>query len=173
MDLAGLWRIHIKHKDGKQTLEQIWIFTIIDIGSNWIKIHPITTKQSANIAQIFSNKWLCQYQRPQEVNYDTGGEFCSFEFQELLQSYGIHQKPTTVKNPHANSFVERIHLTIGDHLRGIKFVHKEEWYRELHSILQSIAWAIRMTLHTTVTNYSSAQLVFSKDMIMQMHINVD
>ena len=110
--------------------------------------------------------------RPQEVIYDTGGEFSGFKFQELLHSYGIRQKPTTVKNPQANSFVKRIHLTIGDHLRGIEFVHEEEWYRELHSILQSIAWTIRTTIHT-VTNYSPAQLVFSKDMIMQMHINVD
>ena len=43
---------------------------------------------------------------------------------------------------------------------------------ELYSILRSIAWAIRTTIHT-VTNYSPAQLVFNKDMIMQMQINVD
>ena len=104
--------------------------------------------------------------------YDTGGEFTGLEFRDLLQSYGIRQKPPTVKNPQANSFVERIHLTIGDHLRGNKFVHKEEWRGELHAILQSIAWTIRTTIHT-VTNYSPAQLVFSKDMIVQMHINVD
>ena len=63
-------------------------------------------------------------------------------------------------------------MTVGDHLREIKFVNKEEWHRELHSILQSIAWAIRTTIHA-VTNYSYAQLIFSKIMIIQMHINVD
>ena len=71
--------------------------------------------QSAKIAQIFDNKWLCWYPRPCKVTYNTGGELSAFEFQELLQSYGIAQKPTTVKNPQANSFVERIHFTIGDH----------------------------------------------------------
>ena len=53
------WKIHLKHNDGKQTLEQIWIFTILDVGSNWIEIHPISNKQSANIAQIFNYDWLC------------------------------------------------------------------------------------------------------------------
>ena len=98
--------------------------------------------------------------------------FTGFEFQELLQSYGITPKPTTIKNPQANSFVERIHLTLGDHLRGLSFKQKEPWQQQLHATLQSIAWAIRSTI-STITDYSPAQLVFNKDMIMQMHINID
>jgi hypothetical protein len=38
------------------------------------------------------------------------------EFQELLISYDIKSKPTTVKNPTAQSLVERLHLTLGDQL---------------------------------------------------------
>ena len=139
VDLAGPWKILLEHEEGKQAQSQIWISTILDIGSNWIKMHPITNKQSPNIAQIFNNEWLCQYPRPIEVTYDTRGKFSGIDFQERLQSYGIVQKPTTIKNPQANGFVKRIHLTIGDHLRGIKFMQKEEWHAELYAILQSIA----------------------------------
>ena len=116
MDLAGPWKICLQHEDSKQTMNQIWILTIIDVGSNWIEIYPITNIRSVNIAQIFDNKWLCHYLRPLAVTCDTVGEFSGFEFQELLQIYGIAQKLTTVQNPQANSFVERIYLTIRDHL---------------------------------------------------------
>ena len=34
------------------------------------------------------------------------------EFQELLLSYGIKPKPTTVKNPQANTIVEHIFGTL-------------------------------------------------------------
>ena len=94
VDLAGLWKNHPEHKDGKQTLNQIYMLTTLYIWSNWIKIHPITNKQSANIVQIFDNKWLCWYLRPQEVTNNTEGELSGFEFQELPQSYEIIQKPT-------------------------------------------------------------------------------
>ena len=70
VDLAGPWKILLEHEEGKQAQSQIWISTILDIGSNWIKMHPITNKQSPNIAQIFNNEWLCQYPRPIEITYD-------------------------------------------------------------------------------------------------------
>jgi hypothetical protein len=40
------------------------------------------------------------------------------EFQELLISYGIESKPTKMKNPTAQSLVERLHLTMGDQLQA-------------------------------------------------------
>jgi transposase InsO family protein len=50
------------------------------------------------------------------VGYDNGKEFIGDEFQELLVSYDITPKPTTVKNPTAQAIVERLHLTLGDQL---------------------------------------------------------
>ncbi|KAL7480366.1 hypothetical protein ACHAW6_006060 [Cyclotella cf. meneghiniana] len=38
------------------------------------------------------------------------------EFQELLLSYDITPKPTTIKNPTAQVLVEQLHLTLGNHL---------------------------------------------------------
>ena len=42
-----------------------------------------------------------------------GTEFIGEEFQELLTSYNIKSKPTTVKNPMAQALVECLHLTLG------------------------------------------------------------
>jgi len=39
------------------------------------------------------------------------------EFQLLLQSYGIKDVATTVKNPQANAVVEQLHQTMANILR--------------------------------------------------------
>ena len=58
---------------------------------------------------------MCRYPRSRIVVFDNGNEF-TLEFHELLRSYGIQAKATSVKNPQSNAIVERIHLTIGDSL---------------------------------------------------------
>ena len=89
----------------------------------------------------------------------------------MLASYGITPKPTTVKNPRANTVVERMHLTAGDMLRTMTF-EGENWELILHKTLQSVSWAIRSTLHSTI-GHSPGQLVFSHDMIMQNKVFID
>ena len=170
INLAGPWKVFIQ-LDHRQIAKQKWIFTILDSCANWIEYHSITNKKSTNIAKIFDNKWLCCYLQPHFVIFDTGGEFTGFEFQKLLQSYRIQAKPTLIKNPQLNSF-KRIQLSLADHLQGKIFQGEEPWEQQLHSTLQSIAWAIRSTIHS-IANHSPAQLDFNKNMIVQMLINID
>ena len=73
--------------------------------------------------------------RPRVVTYDTGSEFTSFEFQELLQSNGIETNPTIIKHAQSNSFVAMVHLTIGGHLRGIEFASEEPWKQQICATL--------------------------------------
>ena len=82
--------------------------------------------------------------------------------------------PTTVKNPTANSVVERVHLTMGDMLRTKSFQANDTWtwHDEIDSILQSIAWAIHSTINASIKR-SPGQLVFSRDMIMPLNINTN
>ena len=56
--------------------------------------------------------------------------FTGREFQELLDSYGIKAIPITVKNPRANSHVERMHLTMGD-ISRTKVFEGDDWEFEL------------------------------------------
>ena len=71
-----------------------------------------------HISKKFNIHWLSRYPRPNRVIYDNGGKFTGSEFQELLNSFGITGIPNTVKNPQANDFAERVHLTMGDMLRN-------------------------------------------------------
>jgi hypothetical protein len=38
-------------------------------------------------------------------------------FEYLCDSYGIKRKPITIKNPHANAILERVHQVLGQMLR--------------------------------------------------------
>ena len=58
----------------------------------------VIDKTSAQISKLFNKQWLCHYPRAKYVIYDNGSEF-KLQFQSVCESYGIKQKPTTLKNP--------------------------------------------------------------------------
>ena len=114
-DLFGPW----KYKDIDSIEREIKAVSFIDVATRWPELHDYGDKSSENIALIFDREWLNRYPRPRRVVYDNGTEFTS-EWKEMLQSFGIEGKATTIKNPQANAFVERIHLIIADYIRAIK-----------------------------------------------------
>ena len=97
VDLAGPYTIKTKNKTLKLTL-----LTCIDLATRWIEIVRVHEKTAENVALLFDRHWLCQYPRPSKVIHDAGSEFSS-EFGELLESLGIEEVITTVKNPRANA----------------------------------------------------------------------
>ena len=56
VDLAGLWKIYINKVNQHETPKEIWVFTILDIGSYWIELHLMDSKKLIYIAKIFDNK---------------------------------------------------------------------------------------------------------------------
>ena len=98
------------------------------------------------------------------MTFDNGTQFAS-EFVELLESFGVTPKPTTVKNLQANTFVERIHLVIVDSLRAMNLESRLYDDTSAHAILQAIAWSLRTTHHTQL-QAALGQIVFDRDMII-------
>ena len=143
---------------------QLRAVSIIDSGLRWIELHEYDSKSSENISFIFDREWLCRYPRPRMVVFDNGTEFTS-EFHELLDSYGIQGKATSVKNPQSNALIERVHLTIGDSLRAMNLASRPFDDSSIHGILQSIAWGLRTTYHTSLRT-SPGQLAFGQDMVI-------
>jgi hypothetical protein len=107
--LFGPWTF----QDITKTTYQIQGLSIIDVAMHWVELCPYTSKKSEDIALLVDQNWLCRYPRPRIAMFDNGSEF-STEFCELLQSYGVIAKPSTIKNPQTNAFVERVHQTIAD-----------------------------------------------------------
>ena len=160
IDLFGPWSFECV--DGKS--HQIKAVSIIDSGLRWIELHQYDAKNSENISLIFDREWLCRYPRPNIVVFDNGIEFSS-EFHELLDSYGIKVKATTIKNPQSNAMIERVHLTIGDSLRAMNLSERKYDETSAHGILQAIAWGLRTTYHTSLRT-SPGQLTFGQDMVV-------
>ena len=156
---------------GKIVMREIEALTMVDKATTWPEIALINTNSSKHVREIFDNEWLCRYPRPERVIHDNGNEFIGDEFQQMIKSYGMKAVDTSVKNPRGNAIVERMHLTMGDMLRGMEF-DGSDWKVELNRSLQSVAWAIRSTVSTAM-NYSPGQLVFGRDMIMQSKVIAD
>ena len=134
IDLIGLWKI----TDSKGLDFLIKAVTMIDVGTRWPELQSSTEKGSSNISFIFDREWICRYPRPKMVIYDNGTEFSS-EFHELLLSYGIIPKRTTIKNPQTNYFIERIHLVIANELRAMDLHLRPHDPKSNLAILQSVA----------------------------------
>ena len=59
-------------------------------------------------------------------------------------------------------------------LRTQQFIldERETWIDEVHNMLQAMAWAYRTTVSTS-THHSPGELVFNRDMIMNLAITID
>ena len=148
-------------------------FEIVEIPSYIItdvknkKLQENIDKSSARISRIFDQTWLSRYPRPSKVVFDNGSEFKK-DFVPLLKDWSIKPKCTTVKNPTANSPVERIHQVIRHMFLTKNF--KEKIFDNIDpfgSILASVAWAIRAS-YNSATQATPAQLVFGRDMMFNI-----
>jgi transposase InsO family protein len=102
------------------------------------------------------------------VIFDNGSEF-SFEFLELLRSYGVTPKPNTVKNPQTNAFMERVHQVIGDAISSMELHTKHCNNVTIHAVLQNVAYGLRATYHSSIAA-SPGQLVFRRNMVINSFI---
>ena len=172
VDMVGPWKVKYKlTTSGKTITVDLLALTMIDRVTSWPEFAIAHDASAIHNAILFDKNWLCRYPRPLQVIHDNGSEFIGQEFQEMLHSYGITIKPTSVKNPQANSMIERVHLSMGDKLRATTF-KGEDWVTDVDQELQSIAWAIRSTINSS-TDHTPGQLVFGTDMLFQSKIKVD
>jgi transposase InsO family protein len=80
---------------------------MIDLATGWFEMREIPNKEAFTIASIVEQTWLTRYPWPTtEVILDRGKEFMG-EFARMIQEdYSIMKKPTTTRNPQANSIIE-------------------------------------------------------------------
>ena len=115
---------------------------------------------------------MSRYPRPRKVIFDNGNEFKK-DFLPLLRDFSIKPTPTTIKNPQANSILERIHQVLGNMLRTKDLqTHEFDDLDPWSELLASAAWAIRSTHHTTL-QATPGQLVFGRDMLLNVKFIAD
>lgn len=162
---------HIRRR-GKQDLKFIAV-TMIDPATSWFEIQEQDDKQADTTAATVETEWLSRYPIPEYITIDGGPEFKA-EFAAMIRNdYGVKVKPSSARNPQANSILERIHGVVGNMLRTIDpdIIDMEE-YRPFHGILNTVRFAIRSTYHTTL-KATPGQLVFGRDMIFPIQFIAD
>jgi len=127
----------------------------------------ILDKSSAEVSRLFNKQWLSRYPRARYIIYDNGSEF-KLHFRDLCTSFGLKQKPTTVRNPQANAILERIHGVFGDMLRTSNLDMAETVTDEkVDDFITNAAWAVRST-HHTVLKSSPGAAIFGRDMLFDI-----
>ena len=112
--------------------------TMIDPVTGWFEIFEIPTfdldevtsgndeymdKSSDRVIQLFNNTWLCRYPHPRKVMFYNGSE-CKQDFTPLLKEFNIKPVLISVKNPQANTMLNRVHQLILNML-VIKYLDKK------------------------------------------------
>lgn len=130
----------IKNKNGMTNMVikfEIWLLSMVDLGSSWSKLAWIATALATAMEITFDKQWLCRYPHPKVCNHNNGNEFLGWEFQGMLTSYSIKNRPITVKNPTADTIVERIHGTLSKQLHATIFGQLVGGRRQAHSSLHT------------------------------------
>ena len=58
--------------------------TMIDPANGWYKIVRYNDKQSATIANLVEQAWLCRYPRPAIITYNHGNELLDHAFKNYI-----------------------------------------------------------------------------------------
>ena len=93
VDLIGPYTVKT-HDNKTLTLQAM---TICNPATGWFEIKEIKNKKAATAAAVLNQTWFARYPRPKNCIFDNGLEFLGFEFQQLLNSYGVKPTPTTIK----------------------------------------------------------------------------
>ena len=162
----------IKNSSTGKTLS-LQCVTMIDPATNWFELKPTEGKSAIDVATILETTWLSRYPWPQEIVYDRGSEFMGEFANMIVDDYGITKRPITVRNPQANSMIERIHQTLGNIIRTFELHKDAEATQEAwEGILSAAMFALRATYHTT-TQATPMQLVFGRDAILNIKFEAD
>ena len=96
----------------------------------------------------------------------------------MLARHGIRGHPATVKNPQANSVIERVHRTMGDIIRTFVKTDPLPLYLQnvndmIDTCLATVIHACRTASSKALNNISPGALVFQRDMLLDIPIIAD
>ena len=112
VDLIGPWTLKVAGHELRFVA-----LTIINTVTGLTEIVRVNDQSAVQSALMFENTWLSRYPRPSQCQHDQRKEFVGNAFQQMLIRNGIHDNPTSSRNPQANSICERMHQVIGNALR--------------------------------------------------------
>ena len=136
------------------------------------KKEPYFDKTSSTVGSLINRTWFCHYPRSQYIVYDNRSEF-KLHFEITCDSYELKRKPTSVKNPQANTILECVHQTIMGMLHPAEIDMADTVSEsDIADFLTNAAWAVRSTSHT-VLKASPGAAIFGRDMLFDIPFIAD
>jgi hypothetical protein len=133
---------------------------------------PYFDKSSAQISNLVYKTLFSRYPHCQYIIYNNGSKF-KLHFQSLCDTYGIKNKPTSVKNPQANAILDHIHVVLRNMLCTFELdMAKMVKASDIDIFLSDDAWAVCSTYHT-VLKASSGAAIFGQDMLFDIPFIAD
>eukprot|EP00804_Cyclotella_cryptica_P022258 CCRYP_017939-RA/>CCRYP_017939-RA protein AED:0.44 eAED:0.44 QI:0/0/0/1/0/0/2/0/155 len=118
---------------------------------------PYFVKLSATVGNIINRTWLRHYPRSQYIIYDNGSEF-KLHFETLCDSYAL-KRPSSVRNPQANTILKRVHQTIMAMLcTADSDMDDTVNESDIADFLTNAAWAVHSTYHTVLKTSPGAAI---------------
>ena len=129
-------------------------------------------KSSAMSSNLVNKTWFSRYLHCQYIIFDNGSK-SKLHFKALCESVGIKCKPTSVKNPQANTILEQVHQVISTMLctAELDMANTVET-SDIDAFLTDAAWAICCTNHT-VLKASPGAAIFGRDTLFDIPFLAD
>jgi len=141
-----------------------YIIVCIDYFTKWVEAKPLCTTTSRDvtnfIVEVFSKNGI-----PQIIVIDNGVQFTS-DIKIFLDLYNIYIHFVSIHHPESYDLVENRNREFGKQLRNFSYDNKN-W-----DILLPLAlWALR-TSESTVSGYSSFELLYGRKELLLVDINL-
>ncbi|XP_063676591.1 uncharacterized protein LOC134812913 [Bolinopsis microptera] len=135
-------------------IEGKWILHAIDYLTRFSSAAVLENKTSDEVIDKFFTIWISMFGPPQRILSDNGGEFVSYAFESLCESFDIKQMTTAAEAPFSNSVCERHNSLIGD-------MTEKVFYDVKCPLNVALMWAVhaKNTL-INIHGFSPYQLVF-------------
>ena len=116
-----------------------WVLHAIDYMTLFSSAAVLKDKYTEEIIGKFFTIWIGVFGPPQRILSDNGGEFVSYAFESMCESFNISQHTTAAEAPFVNGVCERHNGFVGD--------MTEKVFQDIQCPLPiALMWALGSTL---------------------------
>jgi len=133
-----------------------YILTIQDLLTKYSLAIPLERATAVDIADAFTNEFICTYGAPKALLTDQGTNFINSLMRGIARKFRITQMKTTAYHPQSNGSVERSHHVLWEYLK--QFVDRTHEWDEW---LKLACFSYNTSVHEG-TKYTPYELVFGR-----------
>ena len=157
----------LPNDDRTYTSDARYILTMMDDGSRFLRAAPMRTCKRWEIKEAFEHHWISVFGNPRVIVSDNNEQFKG-EFLDMCQEREIIKEWTAPYSPEMNA-VERVHKTMMNKVRALKFSMNKPWKDCLPLACVSYNITVQDSLE-----YAPYALMFAKnkDIIKKMSYDI-